>query len=183
VNRFAIAGFMAMILAAPAMASLSVRRSPYDSKLVDVYIVNERLTDAVGSLEMVLEKRVDLFIGDDPLVTYRARRVSPEQALRGIAAAAKVELLSDDERFEVRSPGEQTVTIDVKDGEARDIPKSMQRQCGIRNLLIDPQVQGTGTFLFTKVPCRRAFDVVLRTLGLAAETYSESMVSVGAAQH
>ena len=31
-----------------------------------------------------------------------------------------------------------TVTLDVKDAEVRDILKSMQRQCGIKNLAIDP---------------------------------------------
>ena len=49
--------------------------------------------------------------------------------------------------------------------------------------LIDPKVEGTGTFLFNQVPCRQAFDVVLRSLGLAAQTYSDTMVSVGANPH
>ena len=104
--------------------------------------------------------------------------------MRGLAAAGKVELTIEENRYWVRSPGEPTVTIDFKDAEARVILKSMQRQCGIKNLIVDPQVpQGTGTFLFTNVPCRQAFDVVLRSLGLAAETYSNSMVHVETAPH
>lgn len=63
----------------------------------------------------------------------------------------------------------RSVTLDVKDGEARAILKSMQKQCGIRNLVIDPDVQGTGTFYFREVPCGTAFRVVFRTLGLAGQ--------------
>ena len=37
-----------------------------------------------------------------------------------------------------------TVTLDVKDEDVRDILKSMQKQCGIKNLAIDPQVAGRG---------------------------------------
>ena len=70
-----------------------------------------------------------------------------------------------------------------KDAEAREILKSMQHQCGIKNLMIDPQVQGTGTFLFNQVPCRQAFTIVLQSMGLAAQTYSHNIVSVGAAEH
>ncbi|HEY3055208.1 MAG TPA: hypothetical protein VGK31_04665 [Thermoanaerobaculia bacterium] len=172
-----------LLMAAPAMASISVRRSPYNAKRVDVYIVKEPLTEAVGALEMYLPKHVQILLGNDPVVTYRAREVAPETALRALVAAGKVELIVEDDRYWVRSPGEPSVTIDVKDVEARVILKSMQRQCGIKNLLIDPQVQGTGTFLFTNVPCRQAFDVVLRTLGLAAETYSNNIVHVETAPH
>ena len=64
----------------------------------------------------------------------------------------------------------RTVTLDVKDGEARDVLKSMQRQCGIKNMIIDPDVQRTtATFYLTQVPCDTAFRIVLRTYGLAAQ--------------
>src|SRR6266545_4291328 len=132
---------------------------------------------------MYLPKHVELLLGNVPIVTYRGREVAPETALRALVAAAKVELTIEDDRYWVRSPGEPTVTIDFKDAEARVILKSMQRQCGIKNLIIDPQVQGTGTFLFTNVPCRQAFNVVLSTLGLSAETYSGGMVHVETAPH
>jgi type II secretory pathway component HofQ len=62
---------------------------------------------------------------------------------------------------------QRTVTLDVKDEDIRVILKSMQRQCAIKNLLLDKDVQGTGTFLFRDVPCRTAFDVVFRSAGLA----------------
>lgn len=172
-----------VLMATPAFGSISVRRSPYNSKTIDVYIVNERVTDAIGAIEMYLPKSVEILVGDDPLVTYRAKEVSPEKALSGIASAAKVALTSDDDHYWVRSPGEPTVTLDVKDAEAHYILKTMQHQCGIKNLIIDPGVQGSGTFLFNQVPCRQAFRVVLSSMGLAAQTYSNNLVSVGEPPH
>lgn len=172
-----------LLLATPAFASISVRRSPYHSKTIDVYVVDERVSEAIGSIEMYLPKTVEMVLGEDPFVTYRAREVGPEKALRALVAAANLSLTSNDDQYWIRSTGEPSVTLDVKDAEAREILKSMQRQCGIKNLLIDPQVQGTGTFLFNQVPCRQAFTIVLQSMGLAAQTYSNNIVSVGAAQH
>ena len=63
-----------------------------------------------------------------------------------------------------------TVTLDVKDAEARVVLKAMQKQCGIRNLVIDPDVPKTAaTFYFREVPCETAFRVVLRTYGLTKQ--------------
>jgi len=70
------------------------------------------------------------------------------------------------------------VTLDVKDVEVRDILKSMQQQCGIKNLAIDPDVKGKGTFFLRDLPCPTAFDLVLRTLRLKAVTYSDSFAAV-----
>ncbi len=172
-----------LLVCSPALASISVRRSPYAARKIDVYIVNEKLTDALGALEMYLPKRVDILLGDDPVVTYRGKEVTPDAALRGIIKSAKVELIEEEQRYWVHSPGEPSVTIDVKDADIHEILKSMQRQCGIRNLMIDPQVQGSGTFMLTGVPCRQAFDVVLRTMGLAAQTYSNNIVRVETGAH
>ncbi|MDQ6803184.1 MAG: hypothetical protein M3041_20460 [Acidobacteriota bacterium] len=71
-----------------------------------------------------------------------------------------------------------TVTLDVKDEDVRDILKSMQKQCAIRNLAIDPQVQGKGSFYLRHMPCASAFDVVLRTFGLRAVNYSSALTAV-----
>lgn len=77
-----------------------------------------------------------------------------------------------------RTAAEPVVSIDVKDGEARDVLKTMQQQCGIRNLMIDPDVQGKATFYFREVPCHAAFDAVLTTYGLRAVVYSNSLAAV-----
>jgi hypothetical protein len=72
-----------------------------------------------------------------------------------------------------------TVTLDVKDAKARDVLKSMQKQCAIRNLIVDPDVpEGSATFYLREVPCAQAFDVVLRTYHLKAVTYSDSLTAV-----
>jgi type II secretory pathway component HofQ len=89
------------------------------------------------------------------------KRLLPVVALFLFAAAAKP----------------PAVTLDVKDEDVHVILKSMQKQCAIKNLVIDPNVSGNGTFYFTDVPCRTAFDVVFRTMGLAAE-YSDDVVAV-----
>jgi hypothetical protein len=62
-----------------------------------------------------------------------------------------------------------TVTLDVKDEDVRVILKSMQKQCGIRNLLIDKEVSGAGMVYFRDVPCTTAFRVVFRQFGLAGQ--------------
>lgn len=60
-----------------------------------------------------------------------------------------------------------TVTLDVKDAEARVVLRDMQKQCGIKNVIIDPDVPKIGaSFYFREVPCETAFRVVLRTYGL-----------------
>jgi hypothetical protein len=69
------------------------------------------------------------------------------------------------------------VTLDVKDADVHIVLKSIQKQCGIRNLVIDPGVTGSGTFLFHDVACKVALDAVLKMNGLAA-THAGSVVAV-----
>src|SRR5207244_7521865 len=70
------------------------------------------------------------------------------------------------------------VKLDVKDEYVHVILKSMQKQCAVKNLVIDPNVSGNGTFYFHDLPSGKAFDVVLSTMGLAAVTSSDSTVEV-----
>lgn len=79
--------------------------------------------------------------------------------------------------FVSAAPKPRGVTLDVKDAEVHVVLKSIQKQCGIKNLVIDPGVTGSGTFLFHDVPCTTALDTVLRVNGLAVKTYS-SVVAV-----
>lgn len=71
----------------------------------------------------------------------------------------------------------RSVSLDVKDEDVHVILKSMQKQCAIKNLIIDPNVSGSGTFFFKDVPCDTAFDTVFSTMGLAAEV-SDDVVAV-----
>ena len=62
-----------------------------------------------------------------------------------------------------------TVSLDVKDADVRDVLRSMQKQCGIKNLLIDREVQGATTLLFREVPCKTAFKVVFAQHSLTGQ--------------
>lgn len=62
-----------------------------------------------------------------------------------------------------------TVSLDVKDADVRLVLKSMQKQCGIKNLLIDKEVQGEATILFREVPCETAFRTVFRQFSLTGQ--------------
>jgi hypothetical protein len=73
---------------------------------------------------------------------------------------------------------EHVVTLKVKDEDVRLILGSMQEQCAIRNLIIDPDVKGTGTFYFRELECDKAFRVVLRTLGLSSAPHEGSLIHV-----
>ena len=61
---------------------------------------------------------------------------------------------------------EPTVTLDVKDEDVRAILQSMKEQCGIRNLLIDDDVQGKASLYIRDVPCENAFRVVFQQFSL-----------------
>jgi hypothetical protein len=76
------------------------------------------------------------------------------------------------------APRHAGVTLDVKDADVHVVLKSIQKQCGIRNLVIDPGVTGSGTFLFHDVPCKVALDTVMKVTGLAVKSYPNSVVTV-----
>lgn len=178
--RHAACVFIALlILATPSFATVSVHRSVAKPKLLDVVIVDEPLSTAVKALTMYLPHRVQLLVSDEPNVSYNALQVAPEAALRGIVDAAGATLTLEKEQFWIRNDRGGKVTLDVKDQDIRTILQSMQKQCGIKNLVIDRDVQGKGTFLFDALPCRTAFDVVFRTMGLASVDYGNSVVTVG----
>lgn len=65
---------------------------------------------------------------------------------------------------------EPKVTLDVKEADVRDVLKAMQKQCGIKNLVIDPDVSGKTTrLIFNEVPCETAFRVVFRQFSLTGQ--------------
>ena len=60
----------------------------------------------------------------------------------------------------------------------KEILKQLKVQCGIRNMLIDKDVAGKGTFLLRDLPCQQAFEIVFSSLGLSGKTFANSVVSV-----
>jgi type II secretory pathway component HofQ len=76
---------------------------------------------------------------------------------------------------------QKTVTLNVKNAEVVDVLQSLKKQCGVKNLIIDPGVGGQVGSLYVKnVPCSTAFSLVLRMSGLDAKIYDNSLVHVGA---
>ncbi len=166
-----------LLVSLPAFSSVSIRST--SSKTIDVSIVREPFSVAIRAIEPYLPQPVDLLLGgNDPAVTYRANRIAPLDALRALVTAAHFDLVDDNSGLWVRDRKEPSVTLDVKDADVRTILTSMQRQCGIKNLMIDPEVQGSGTFLFRDVPCQSAFGVVLQSLGLSSSVYDNSVIAV-----
>lgn len=113
-------------------------------------------------------------------VTMTVRNVTPRAALEALATGNGLAIETRREAYVLSDRAEKTVTLDVKDAEDGDILRSVQRQCGIRNLMIDPDVRGTGTFLFREVPCGVAIDTILGSLGLAGEVEMNSILHVEA---
>jgi hypothetical protein len=172
-----------LVVATPVFASVSVKRSVDQPKKVDVAVINEPLSSAVKALEMYLPHPVHMVAGGDSKATFKAKHVDPEAALRAVVLSAGAKLGIENDQYWIRSKTEPTVALDVKDEEITKILESMKTQCGIKNLVIDRDVQGKGTFLFDNVPCRKAFDIVFRTMGLASVDYGNSVVTVGTRRH
>ena len=65
---------------------------------------------------------------------------------------------------------QKRVNLNVKDADVRDVLKELQTQCGIKNLVIDPDVKGkTACLILKKVPCSTAFKVVFRQFDLTGQ--------------
>lgn len=119
-----------------------------------------------------------LLAAPDRLVTLDfTARTSAEAAAR-IAREEGLAAEPGGAGWELRDPAEPTVTIDVVDAEVREILGIVKKQCGIRNVIVDPGVTGKGTFLFRGVPCTTALRTMFATMGLAAETHPSSVLRV-----
>jgi type II secretory pathway component GspD/PulD (secretin) len=167
-----------LLLATPAFASVSVKRAAEKPRTIDVTVVDEPLSTVVRAIAAQTSRRVQLLVSDDPRISYTAKHIAPEAALRAVAEIAGAVLNVNRNQYWVQNAPEATVTLDVKDQDIRVILKDMQRQCRIKNLVIDPQVSGSGTFMFENLACKTAFNVVLRTLGLGYVDYGNSVMSV-----
>lgn len=137
---------------------------------VDVEARRARLSRVLGALEMRLGVPVTLAAADT-MVDFRAKGILPAEALQRLAAQSGLEASEAAGGWVVRDPAEPAVTLDVVDEEVRAILASVKKQCGIRNILVDPNVTGRGTFLFDEVPCSLALKTIFASLGLESESY------------
>lgn len=111
------------------------------------------------------------------IVTAAIADATEPRLFEEIAAKANLWAVTRDGRVSLQAT-EPVASIDVKDEDVRSILRSLQTQCGVRNLVLDPNVVGKGTFLFRDVPCRQAFSVVFTSLGLAGEFSGRSVAAV-----
>lgn len=172
----ALAAFVLAAAALPAAATVSIHR--VDPNAISVIIRDEPLSVAVDALAPMLTKKVRIVSGDDPVITIREQRTTANAALQAIVRIAKLQLLDEKGVWTIRNTSAPTVTLDVKDMAVREILAAMQKQCGIKNLIVYPSVSGSGTFLFHDLPCRTAFNVVTSTLSLRIDEYENDLVAV-----
>jgi len=172
----ALAAFVLAAAALPVMATVSIHRA--GANAINVIIRDEPLSVAVDAIAPMLTKKVRIVIGSDPIVNVREERTTAIGALQSIVRAAKLQLSDEKGVWTIRNASEPLITLDVKDTEVREILAAMQKQCGIRNVIVYPSVNGTGTFKFRDVPCRTAFNVVTSTLSLRIDEYENGLVAV-----
>lgn len=127
----------------------------------------------VARLQRELDRRVLLDFEGDRMVSVHVNRATPPETLQALARAAGLTLVVSASTFTLRDASELTLTLDVKDADVRFIMREVKQQCGIKNMILDPEVKGTGTFLFDEVPCRLAIRTILASLGLGSEPYPD----------
>jgi hypothetical protein len=130
------------------------------------------LRELLAALQVHLDQRIVLQFDGDRLVRLTARALPAEEAVRLAARSTGLKVAKTGGSFMLTDPREPVLHMNVKNAEVRDILRSVREQCGIRNLIIDPEVSGQGTFLFTGLPCGEGLRVILASLGLGAEIES-----------
>lgn len=163
-----------------AQPVLSVRKSQGMNMggRIDIVARRASLIAVVRELEGFLGRPVSIVSARYQTVAYQKRGVFPIEALKGVAESARLRVIDRRTDYLLTDRPEPLVTLDVKDAEARQILQQLKVQCGIKNMLIDKDVQGKGTFLLRDLPCEQAFEIVFSSLGLTGKTYANSVVSV-----
>ncbi len=169
------------LVGAPAVgASLSI--DSWRSRGVVRYSLDVR-HETLGRVAAGLQRRTGLAIrvteNPQQVVSLRVRDGSATELVRYLAAAAG-------RGYSIRGGGgtidgraEPRVDLDVKDADVHEVLDVLRLQCGIRNLVLDPGVEGRATFLFESVPCRTALAAVLRTYSLTTQGEAGEIVSIG----
>lgn len=159
----------------PAMTI--VADSSSGRRVYTMTVINMPVSEAARRLSTELKQKIEVEAGIATPVSLIVRDATEERLLEQLAERAGLRVVRTAGAIRLQRD-EATVTIDVKDANVRDVLERMRRQCGIRNLVIDPDVRGTGTFLFHAVPCSEAFRAVLATQGLAAEFSGTAVATV-----
>ena len=155
-----------------------MRVTPHPDGTVELTLERAGLRQAAGVLSLRIGVPV-MVEAPDREVSRRIARATPEEALDELVRSEGLVASREKGRIVIRERGfEPVVTIDVKDGEIASILREVATQCGIRNLVLDREVQGKGTFLFQDVPCEAAFRAIFSSMGLAADRELNSLIHV-----
>lgn len=146
-----------------------VTSSPTHRGLLNVDAKGASLRELLAAVQVHVEDRIVLSIDGDRSIHLSARNQTPREVIRRAAKSVDLQMVETAGSILLTDPREPVLHLDVKDAPVRDILASVRRQCGIRNLIIDPEVTGQGTFLFAEVPCVEGLRVILASLGLAAD--------------
>jgi hypothetical protein len=143
----------------------------------DLVAKGASLHDLVGILEIRTGKRV-LREFADRRVDLDLRSVPVDDILRRVARETGLRIIEDAVTIRLIEPEELSVWLDVVDGEIEELVRSLARQCGVRNVMIRPGLQGKGTFVLRDVPCGAAFRAVFGTLGVEGRMEPNSVLLV-----
>lgn len=178
-NFLVLVSLAAVAQAAPPRSVMGVSQRP-SRRGTEVVVHAERasLRSILSALEPMVGRKIVAQTDTRRLVDFDGTFLSGMDALLKLASATGLAVSSNGREVVLRNRREATVTLDVKDADVHDILASIKKQCGIRNLIIDPDVHGSGTFLFRDLPCETALKTVFSTLGLAADFESGSLVHV-----
>jgi hypothetical protein len=143
----------------------------------DLVATGASLHDLVGMVEIRTGKRVIREFADRR-VDMNLRSVPVENLLHRVAREAGLRIIEDAVTIRLVEPEELSVWLDVVDGEMEEIIRSLARQCGVRNVMIRPGLQGKGTFVLRDVPCSAAFRAVFGTLGVEGRMEPNSVLLV-----
>lgn len=172
----------ALLAAAPESVSpvLTVHKSQGMNMggRIDVVAKRASLIAVARELEPFLGRPVSIVSTRYQTVAYQKKAVFPIEALKAVAESARLRVIDRRTDYLLTDRAEPLVTLDVKDVDVLEILKQLKVQCGIRNMLIDKDVAGKGTFLLRDLPCQQAFEIVFSSLGLSGKTFANSVVSV-----
>jgi hypothetical protein len=171
----------ALLLSIPLFLAAAVpsgiQPSPRVKGKVEVEVKGP-LSPALAAVEVHLGRSVIRAFEGERTAEVRASGVEPIEALRLLARAARLELDESGSVLLLRDRAEPALTIDVRDAPLAEILAAVKSQCGIRNIVVDPGVDGRGTFLFHEVPCGVALRTILGSLGLGAQIDQGSLLHV-----
>lgn len=170
---------LAMLSSVASAAPVAISQRVIDGEARYSIRLTGSRSDVASRLSSLLKTRVSIAADAPSSLTLKVDDADARAVLYRLADQNTLFLVESDGGYRLQR-SEPKVTLDVKDADVRTIMRSVQKQCGIRNLMIDPEVQAEGTFLLSDVPCGAALDVITQSLGLSAAGSNRTVARVSA---